>query len=856
MIGSHFMRTCVRVMIPALMKNTAIFLALTVPVFASAPVEREARFLRLHGAEQPARVEAPAAPGAWYGFRNGFQNRGVSPVAVRPLWASPTARQPWVHQTSGLIWGTAVVDHAGNAYVGSADKQFYSLTPAGAVRWTYRLPDAADAVIDSAATLTPYGLVVVPGGDGSLHALKMDTGERAWKFDAYHAQDHEGGVTVNSFEGNVTLGPDGLLYAGSDNGHLYCVGPDGKERWNFGTGMMIWSAVAFDPEGKWLAFGSLDGYLYVLDRATGAKIASFKAGGEFKCSPAVDARGRVYTGNADFSFRCLELGRDLFGRTRLKEVWRFATRGEIYSSAALADGRVVFGSHDGYVYCLSSEGKELWRYGVYHRISASPLVTADGVVLIGAKNGKMYALDLESGRRLWSFKSAPGLAKVNLDASPALTPDGRVLVGSYTGAIHGLPAEFAPGHPADPRVELAPGHDVPQFDADVPQSGATLRFADAAGQWPAGPVEPIGPSALLTYKIVARDTGTLIPEAAVASHGLSITVNPPDPVELVVASDGSSVTLSPGRFWRRGTKYTIRVQGRYYHRSNPFVDALKWVNLPRFDATTTFTVRDDAGALPKPTATVAPQWSIRGMYVYQPEILDTLIPAAMDGQAFLASMPWMDERTGRLVLLLLPAYPRPEGVVLRPAPEKVFALDGRFDGDHVVVAGALTMAAMGGHIPFAPLRFFGRLLPDRVEDGKIHATASLLGIKGNGSTYFGVSWSTLDDLADARLKLQALGTVRGERVPAPEHGVALAGTRWIDSRTFAADLTAPAAAADRLVTAVAIDTVAGRVVAQGSARLAAHEAGPRTVQLPLARAAATRPGVVVMVLLDGQPLAK
>lgn len=820
---------------------------------AGAPVEREARFMRLHGADARPAL-ARGTPGAWYGFRNGFQNRGCSSVAVRPLWASPSGREPWAVQTKGLIWGTAVVDHAGNVYVGSADKQFYALAPGGSVRWTYRLPDAGDALIDSAATLTPYGLVVVPGGDGSLHALKMDTGERAWKFDAYHASDHEGGVTVNSFEGNVTLGPDGLLYAGSDNGHLYCVGPDGKERWNFKTGMMIWSAVAFDPSGSWLCFGSLDGHLYVLDRATGKKLASFKAGGEFKCSPAVDGRGRIYTGNADFSFRCLELARDIFGRTYLKEAWRFATRGEIYSSAALTDGRVVFGSHDGRVYCLSTDGKLTWTYGVYHRISASPLLTADGVVLVGAKNGKLYALDLESGIRLWSFKSAPGLAQVNLDASPALLPDGRVIVGSYTGAIHGVPAEFAPTHPSDPRCELAPGHDVPQLGGDVPASGATLRFSDAAGAWPASPAAPVSPSALLTYRIVARDSGALMPEAAIASHGFSLAIDPPAPADAVIASDGSAVTLAPGRFWRRGVTYTLRMRGRWYRRDNPLVDALKWMNLPRFDATTRFTVRGDEGALPRPTPDAAPVWSIRGMYVYQPEILDTLIPAAMEGQAFLAAMPWLDERTGRLVLVLLPAYPRPDGVVLRPAPEKVFALDGRFDGDHVAVAGALTMSAMGGHIPFDPLRFFGRLLPDRVEDGRIHATASLLGIQGNGSTYLGVSWSTLDDLADARLKLQALGTVKGERVTPSPHGATLIATKWIDARTLGVDLTAPASSSDRLVTAVAIDTGAGRVVGSGSAKLDGASEGARTVALPLARAAATRPGVIVRVLLDGQPL--
>ncbi|MBI4862334.1 MAG: PQQ-binding-like beta-propeller repeat protein [Candidatus Riflebacteria bacterium] len=844
-----------RIQFSAALVGATFVLAISTAPAVADPTVREARFRSLHGLSGPRGREIPQGPGAWYEFRNGPQNRGVSPFAIRDLPGGQ--RAPWAFATKGLIWGTPVIDHEGNIYVGSADKVFYGLTAGGQKRWAYTLPDAGDALVDSAAVLTPDGLVVVPGGDGKLHALKKETGELVWRFAAHHASDHESGVKVNSFEGNVTLGPDGLLYAGSDNGYLYCVDPAGRERWSFRTGFMIWSAVAFCPDGRWLTFGSLDGRLYVLDRSTGACLASFKAGGEFKGSPAVAEDGRIFAGNADFSFRCLELSTGTFGQTYLREVWRLPTRGEIYSSPAIKDGRVVFASHDGYLYCATLDGKLSWRYGIHQRVSASPLITADGVVMVGAKNGKLYAVDLATGLRLWSFKTAPGMAKVNLDSSPALTPDGIVVAGSYDGRLYGVPVEYPATHPDDPRCQLDPGPDLPEFGQDVPMDGATLRFQDDQGQFPAGPAEEVSPVALLTYRLVARRGGQLISNAAMATCGLRVRVEPPDPVEMIVSSDGYSLTLAPGRFFRPGTSYRVTIEGRYYERGNPFVDLLKWFNLPLFTATTTFRVRASGGPLPVAGPTTVPAYGIRKMYIYQPEILDTLIPAAMEGQAFIATVPYVCEPAGTLSMLLLPAYPRPDGVVLRAAPEKVFVMNGRFQGDRVAVEGDFTMSAMGSTIPFAPLRFYGRLTQDRIEEGRIHASASVLAIKGNGSTYTGLSWSSLDDLADAGLRLQALGTIQGERIPSTPVPVKLCLTRWLDAHTLAVelDLERPLDQ-DHLLTALVVDTGIGRVTGQTTVVLP-RNSGPGAVTATvgrLSRSLATSPGVRLQILVDGQPL--
>src|SRR5712691_584924 len=80
-----------------------------------------------------AASDVPAL-GWWYGFRNSYQNRGVSAVAIRREARKASGRTPWQVRTKGLIWGTPVVDVDGGIYVGSADKVFYALTPQGQVR--------------------------------------------------------------------------------------------------------------------------------------------------------------------------------------------------------------------------------------------------------------------------------------------------------------------------------------------------------------------------------------------------------------------------------------------------------------------------------------------------------------------------------------------------------------------------------------------------------------------------------------------------------------------------------------------------------------------------------------------------
>jgi outer membrane protein assembly factor BamB len=51
-------------------------------------------------------------------------------------------------------------------------------------------------------------------------------------------------------------------------------------------------------------------------------------------------------------------------------------------------------------------------------------------VVVGSGDGKVYVLDLETGREVWSFEAGAGFT-----ASPAIA-DGRVVIGDVDGRIY------------------------------------------------------------------------------------------------------------------------------------------------------------------------------------------------------------------------------------------------------------------------------------------------------------------------------------------------------------------------------------------------------------------------------------
>ncbi len=117
-----------------------------------------------------------------------------------------------------------------------------------------------------------------------------------------------------------------------------------------------------------------------------------------------------------------------------RSAWKFTVnaRGHknLWSSPALHDGKVYFGSYDGNVYCLDAEtGAEVWRFIGADWVGSSPALAPElGLLFIGlefaveGKRGSIAALRLENGEKVWEH-----MTKRYTHASPAYWPERQLV---------------------------------------------------------------------------------------------------------------------------------------------------------------------------------------------------------------------------------------------------------------------------------------------------------------------------------------------------------------------------------------------------------------------------------------------
>jgi outer membrane protein assembly factor BamB len=140
------------------------------------------------------------------------------------------------------------------------------------------------------------------------------------------------------------------------------------------------------------------------------------------------ADGRVFVGDVQ---GCQVLALDQRHGERL---WRFTAGGRIDSPPTIFQGRCIFGTHDGYVYCLdAADGRLLWRYlaapadkrmVAYGQLEsvwpvAGSVLVQNGIAFVAAGRApdadggvRVTALDVQTGRQIWSTNASEGMIGV------------------------------------------------------------------------------------------------------------------------------------------------------------------------------------------------------------------------------------------------------------------------------------------------------------------------------------------------------------------------------------------------------------------------------------------------------------
>jgi len=201
---------------------------------------------------------------------------------------------------------------------------------------------------------------------------------------------------------------DGVLYAGSNDKHLYALDiQSGDLLWKFKSAGAIKSTPAASP--NLICFTADDGFLYALDKHKGQLIWKFDMQGEEKqdiwdyylSSPVFD-RGVIYIGSGMGGFYALNAEDGSLS-------WSFSAGGMIHSTPVVDEEKVYFGSYDGWFYGLNrSDGSLVWKFNTIGQRWFPKGAVQCGAALhentlyFGSRDFNIYALNKETGTGMWN----------------------------------------------------------------------------------------------------------------------------------------------------------------------------------------------------------------------------------------------------------------------------------------------------------------------------------------------------------------------------------------------------------------------------------------------------------------------
>ncbi|HVU04806.1 MAG TPA: PQQ-binding-like beta-propeller repeat protein [Polyangiaceae bacterium] len=226
------------------------------------------------------------------------------------------------------------------------------------------------------------------------------------------------------------------VFVGSSDRGLYALrAEDGSPLWRFETLGVVQCEPLYDPEEDVVYFGSNDGALYKVRAKDGSLLYRFSTNAEVARRPVIQG-GLVYVVNANDTVLALDrkTGQRRWSQHRSPalgmEVAGYAgplvSRGLVY--AGFSDGTVtaydaLTGSERWQPVDLSAEAEEsLGDVPKYLDVDTTPVpgvIDGSPVVFVGSYDGGVFALDAESGSKVWGRPEVAGSHELVLYREPA-----------------------------------------------------------------------------------------------------------------------------------------------------------------------------------------------------------------------------------------------------------------------------------------------------------------------------------------------------------------------------------------------------------------------------------------------------
>ncbi|MCX6027297.1 MAG: serine/threonine-protein kinase [Chloroflexi bacterium] len=174
---------------------------------------------------------------------------------------------------------------------------------------------------------------------------------------------------------------------------------------------VVEKALAYDPKARFADAHAMGEALAQSINTTAAVFAAPQ--------PVVEAPGRSSAA-------------DLPGAPKVE--WTFKCEDEVRGTPLLARDLLLVGAYDNNLYALNAErGEFQWKYATEGGIPGRPEV-GDDTVYVGSEDQRLHAVSLQTGRMMWTY-----FTERPIRASPRVAVE-HVFIGSDDGALHAVQA--------------------------------------------------------------------------------------------------------------------------------------------------------------------------------------------------------------------------------------------------------------------------------------------------------------------------------------------------------------------------------------------------------------------------------
>ncbi|HUZ18192.1 MAG TPA: PQQ-binding-like beta-propeller repeat protein [Spirochaetia bacterium] len=203
--------------------------------------------------------------------------------------------------------------------------------------------------------------------------------------------------TGGQFRSIPAVGPDGTLYAASDDQYLYAIAPDGTVNWRSSLGWLPADCLAIGEDGT--IYVGLQNDELVAVNPSGHQIWKFDAGAPIVGNPAVAPDGTIFIANDTGTLVALSL--------RGAVEWQLTLPAKCTLDPLLSGSETLYlGGADRRLYALTRWGSFRWSLPL-DSAPAEAAVDADGSLFVMTEGGRLDHVDSQ-GDILWSKGVGPG----------------------------------------------------------------------------------------------------------------------------------------------------------------------------------------------------------------------------------------------------------------------------------------------------------------------------------------------------------------------------------------------------------------------------------------------------------------